>query len=63
MNVEAIIEDLKALCEKHKIMMYASEDDPCTVIEQLLTMEEAEGGCEPERFSFDFITSEKVQEY
>ena len=63
MNIEAIKADLQALCEKHKFMMYADEENPCTVIEGLLSMEEAEGGCTPERFRFEFITSEKVNEY
>jgi hypothetical protein len=63
MNTEAIKQDLKALCEKHKVIMYADEDNPCTVIEGLLTMEEAEKGCPPEQFRFDFITSETFQEY
>ena len=63
MNIEAIKADLKALCEKHKVMIYADEDEPATVIEGLLEREEAEAGCPPERFSFDFATSEKVQEF
>ncbi len=63
MNVEAIKQDLQALCEKHKIMIYADEENPCTVIEGLLTMEEADGGCPPERVSFEFVTSEKFADY
>ena len=63
MNLEAIKADLQSLCEKHRIMIYSDEDEPCTVIEALLTMEEADGGCPPERFLFDFVTSEKVQEF
>jgi hypothetical protein len=63
MNVEAITEDLKALCEKHKIMIYADEENPCTIIEGLLTMEEAEGGCPPEQVRFEFVTSEQLSEY
>ena len=63
MNIEAIKQDLQALCEKHGVMIYASDEYQCTVIEGLLTMEEADGGCPPDRFSFDFVTSEKVQEY
>ena len=63
MNVQAITEDLQALCAKHKIMMYADEENPCTVIEGLLTMEEAEAGCPPERLCFEFVTSEKLAEY
>lgn len=63
MNIEAIKQDLQALCEKHKIMIYADEDETATVIEGLLTMEEADGGCPPERFLFDFVTSETVKEF
>jgi hypothetical protein len=63
MNVEGIKQDLKELCAKHNIMMYADDENQCTVIEGLLTMEEAEGGCPPERMRFDFITSETFQEY
>jgi len=63
MNTQAILEDLKALCEKHRIMIYADEDEPCTIIEALLTQEEAEAGCPPEQFRFDFITSETVKEW
>jgi hypothetical protein len=63
MNIAAIQQDIKELCNKHGIIMYADEDDPCTVIEGLLTMEEAEGGCAPQQVRFDFITSETFQEY
>jgi hypothetical protein len=63
MNIEEIKKDLQALCEKHNVMIYADEDNAATVIEQLLTMEEADGGCPPERFSFDFATFEQVREF
>jgi ferredoxin-thioredoxin reductase catalytic subunit len=63
MNVQAIQQDLKELCAKHGIIMYPDEDAAATVIEGLLTMEEADGGCPPQRVRFDFITSEVFQEY
>lgn len=63
MDIEAIKTDLKALCDKHKIMIYANEDDPCSVIEGLLSMEEAEAGCPPERVNFDFVTPEDFKEW
>jgi hypothetical protein len=63
MNVDAIKADLQALCEKHQIILYADEDNPCTVIEGLLTMQEAEAGCPPQQVRFDFVTSETYQEF
>ena len=63
MNAEAIQKDLKELCNKHGIIMYADEDNACTVIEALLSMEEANGGCPPQQVRFDFITSELFQEF
>ena len=63
MNTEELKQDLQALCAKHNVMIYADEENPATVIEQLLTMEEAEGGCPPEKFVFDLVTFEQVREY
>jgi hypothetical protein len=63
MNIAAITEDLKNLCAKHGIIMYADENDPCTVIEALLSMEEAEAGLKPEQFRFEFVTSETYNDY
>jgi hypothetical protein len=57
MNIEAIKTDLQALCEKHNIMIYTDEDEPATIIEGLLSMDEAEKGCPPEQVKFDFVTS------
>jgi hypothetical protein len=62
MNIEAIKADLQALCEKHKVIIYADDENTATVIEQLLAAEEAEGGCPPERFSFYFANYEQVKE-
>ena len=33
MNKAELKKDLIALCAKHKVTLYADEDEPCTVIE------------------------------
>lgn len=58
MNINEIKKNLQKFCEDNHVIMYACEDDPCTVIEELLTMEEAQAGVVPERLNFEFVTSE-----
>ena len=63
MNIEEIKQDLIALCAKHNIIIYADQDEPCTVIEGLLTMEEADAEKTPERFLFTMAAADAVDQY
>jgi hypothetical protein len=65
MNKEAIKQDLIALCKKYSISIYASPDEPCTIVEEIPTQEQLDSS-EPvclDAFSLDIVTDESCKEY
>ena len=65
LNKDELKKDLIALCKKHNVTIYASEDDPCTIVDENVAVpDNGEMPAEPlETMSFSMVTPENLWEY